>query len=199
VYLSTFHPALEMKYETKQVECLYVGQISHRKGMAVLLQAARKLQSLPVKFRLIGPMVSPEVLADLPENVIYEGPSHPGGIADVMRQSDMFVLPTLEDAFALVVFEAMATGLPVVTTSHNGACEMIDAGANGLIIPAGDVDALAEAICRLVQSPELRRDLGAAARRKVQGAHSWEDYGKQVLEKIVARRQELGLGDGQYG
>lgn len=139
------------------------------------------------------------MLADLPENVAYEGASHPGGVAEMMRQADIFVLPTLEDSFALVVFEAMATGLPVVTTSHAGASEMIEAGDDGLILPAGDVDALAEAIRRLVQSPELCRELGAAARRKVQGAHSWEDYGRRVMEKIVAGRQELGLCDGLYG
>lgn len=80
-----------------------------------------------------------------------------------------------------------------------GSGELIQNGLDGLIVPDGDVDALAEAIRRLVQSPELRRDLGAAARRKAQGAHSWEDYGEQVVEKIMARRQELGLCDGPYG
>lgn len=194
VDLSAFHPATDMKHGMRQVECLYVGQISHRKGIVVLLQAARKLQNLPVKFRLIGPMVSPEVLADLPENVVYEGASHPGGVADVMRQADLLCCPSLEDAFPLVVLEAMATGLPVITSRHTGSCEILDTGHSGLIVPAGDAEALAESIRRLVESPELRRDLGRAARQKVQGAHSWKDYGKRVLDRIVARRQELGLG-----
>lgn len=198
VDLGAFHPVQNTRH-IGLLECLYVGQISHRKGMVVLLQVARKLRGLPVKFRLIGPMVSSEVLADLPENVVYEGTNQPGRVADIMRQADLFVLPTLEDSFALVIFEAMATGLPMVTTTHARSSELIDDGQDGLIVPAGDVDALSEAICRLVESPELRRDLGQAARRKVQGAHSWVDYGKQVLEKIDARRQELGLGDNEHG
>ena len=197
VDLGAFYPAQDTRH--RGLECLYVGQISYRKGIAVLLKAARKLQDLPVKFRLVGPMVSPDVLADLPENVVYEGANHPGGVADMMRDVDLFVLPSLEDACALVVLEAMASGLPVVTTLNNGSGELIQNDIDGCVVPAGDVEALGEAIHRLVESPELRRDLGQAARRKIQGAHSWVDYGKQVLEKIDARRQELGLSDNEHG
>jgi len=195
VDLGAFYPSQEPVREIGEIECLYVGQISHRKGIVVLLQAARRLQGLSVKFRLVGPMVSPEVLADLPENVVYEGPSLPGGVDEVMRHADLFVLPTLEDACALVVLEAMASGLPVITTMNNGSGELIRNNHDGLIVPAGDAEALAEAIRDLVESPSLRRELGAAARQKVQGTHSWETYGKRVLEKIITRRQELGLDD----
>ena len=192
VDLRSFYPGPKTQRETKHVECIYVGQISHRKGISTLLKAAKLLRYLPVNFRLIGPIVSCEVLSDMPDNVVYEGPSHPCGVANVMRTADLFVSPTLEDAFALVVLEAMASGLPVITTMNAGSAELVSDGHNGMIVPAGNAEALAESIRHVVESVELRRNLGVAARHTVQGAHSWEDYGRQVLEKIIARRKELG-------
>ena len=191
VDLRAFRPRPQRAPDQRSLECLYVGQISHRKGVRVLLDAARRCRGMPVRFRLIGPMVSAEVFdGGLPDNVIYEGPNLPGGVAEAMQQADLFVLPTLEDACALVVLEAMASGLPVVTTTNNGSGELIDDGHDGLIVPAGDATALTEAIRRLLEQPELRRQLGGAARAKVQGAHSWDAYGTSVLQAINARRSQ---------
>ncbi len=189
VDLGAFHPSSlsQDRRGGEPLVCLYVGQISHRKGIRTLLGAARRCRDLPLCFRLIGPIVSAEVLDGLPDNVSYEGPSHPGDIADAMRQADLFVLPTIEDSFALVLFEAMATALPVVTTNHAGASELIEDGRDGLIIPPGEAVALADAIHRLVEEPELRARLGDAARIKVQAAHSWESYGQSVLQAIDNR------------
>lgn len=184
VDLRSFHPPQQREADRRKLECLYVGQISHRKGIPVLLDAARHCRSLSVRFRLIGPIVSPEVLNCMPDNVVYEGPSLPGGVAETMRQVDLFVLPTLEDSFALVIFEAMASALPVITTSHAGVSELIENGRDGLIVPPGDSVALAEAIVNLVEQPALRYRLGEAAREKVQNAHSWDDYGQAVLKTI---------------
>jgi glycosyltransferase involved in cell wall biosynthesis len=187
VDLRAFHPAQQREPRYGPLECLYVGQISHRKGIRILLDAARRCRELPVRFRLIGPIVSADVLGDLPDNMVYEGASLPGGVAEAMRRADLFVLPTIEDACALVVLESMATGLPVVTTTNNGSGELIEDGRDGLIVPAGDAQALAEAIRNLVEQPELRHRLGEAARVKVQGAHSWESYGQSVLQVIENR------------
>lgn len=187
VNLSAFFPRTQYSQEKERLECLYVGQISHRKGIPVLLDAARRCRDLPVHFRLIGPIVSADVLVGLPENMTYEGPSLPSGVADVMRQADMFVLPTLEDACALVVLEAMSTALPVVTTTNNGSGELIEDGQDGLIVAPGDAAALADAIHRLAVQPKLRAQLGDAARAKVQSTHSWETYGQLVLDTIESR------------
>lgn len=184
VDLRAFHPARQRKPGKGPLECLCVGQISHRKGIRVLLDAARRYRESQIRFRLIGPIVSAEVLEDLPDNVIYEGATLPGGVPEAMRRADLFVLPTIEDSFALVVFEAMATALPVITTAHAGSSELIDDGRDGLVVPPGDALALANAIARLVDQPELRHELGNAAREKVQDAHSWDTYGQRVLEAV---------------
>jgi glycosyltransferase involved in cell wall biosynthesis len=153
----------------------------------VLLDAARYCQNQPVNFSLVGPVVSREVLANLPDNVSYDGPSLPSDVAERMRVAGLFIFPSLRDAFPLAVFEAMATGLAVITTNHAGSSEILSDGENALIVPAGDARALTTAVQRLVEDPLLRQRLGEAARRKVEGAHSWEAYGQQVLQVINDR------------
>jgi len=137
------------------------------------------------------------VLTNPPDNVCYAGSALPGGVAAAMRQADFFALPSIEDACALVVLEAMATGLPVITTTNNGSGEVIQDTVDGLIVPAGDAGPLAEAIRRLVEQPDLRRQLGEAALRKVQDAHSWDTYSRSVLSAIDGRAHSFQGGGGK--
>jgi len=169
---------------SRKLECLYVGHISYRKGIPILLDAARRCRDLPILFRLIGPMISSEIMESKPDNVVYDGVTTQGGVAEVMRRADLLVFPTNADAFGRVVTEAMASALPVVTTVNNGAAEIIDDGSDGFVVPAGDPGALADAIRRLAEDPELRRQVGQAARRKIETTFSWESYGRRVLAAI---------------
>jgi glycosyltransferase involved in cell wall biosynthesis len=184
VDLSAFHPAPQARKKPARLRCLYVGQMSYRKGVPVLLQAARCLRRLPLDFVLLGPLTSPGVLRDLPENARVLRPTVHGGVAEAMRGADIFVLPSIEDAYPLVTLEAMASGLPVIVSDHAGTSELIADGSNGLLAPAGDVGALACAIERLHDDPGLRHRLGAAARRSVEAGHSWDAYGDRVLDLI---------------
>ena len=187
VNLSAFYPSPSSRQKLsakKPVHCLYVGQISHRKGIKILMEVARRCLKWPIRFTLIGPMVSPEVLKNIPRNTEYKGPTVLGGVAEAMREADMFILPTLEDACALVVFEAMASGLPVITTTQNGSGEIISHGVDGLIVPPGDVPTLVEEIERLIGDQTWRSEIGEKARKKVEGSYSWENYGNRVLSKL---------------
>jgi glycosyltransferase involved in cell wall biosynthesis len=166
---------------------LYVGQISHRKGVCVLVEAARRLRRRPVEFHVIGGIVSPDVLENLPENVQWKGPRLHVGVAETMRQADLFVLPSIEDAFGLVVLEAMASALPVVASDHVGASELITNGKDGLIVAAGDAGALANAIETLLERDDLRTRMGNAARARVEQGFSWDDYGDRIVGLLSER------------
>ena len=187
VDLSAFYPSPPSRQKIrakKPVNCLYVGQISHRKGIKILMEVARQCIKLPIRFTLVGPLVSPEVLKDIPRNTVYKGPTILGGVAEAMRAADMFILPTLEDACALVVFEAMASGLPVITTNQNGSGEVIRHGEDGLIVPSGDARTLVEEIERLVRDQTWRLEIGKKAREKIEKSYSWEDYGYRILSRL---------------
>ncbi len=189
VDLSGFHPAVgEPSPGRSRVRCLFVGQISHRKGIVPLLRAARLLTAHPIEFILVGPMVSREVLRDgVPENVRYLGATVHEGVAAMMRSADIFILPSIEDACPLVVLEAMATGLPTITTDHCGAGEFIDNGVDGVVVPAGDAEALSRAVEMLAGDPLLRASMASAARRRVAEGHSWDEYGDGILDLIGSR------------
>lgn len=186
VNLAAFRPRSDegRRADESDMSCLYVGQISHRKGVHVLLDAARLLCGMAVTFQLVGPLVSPEVLDALPENVRWVGRTPHQGVAEAMRAADVFVLPSLEDAYGLVVVEAMASGLPVVVTEQVGASEAIRQGREGFIVPAGDPMALAGAIRRLAESEELRGRMGRTGRETAERRHSWADYGNRVLAAV---------------
>jgi glycosyltransferase involved in cell wall biosynthesis len=88
--------------------------------------------------------------------------------AELLRlyaQADVFVFPTVADTLPLVVMEAMASSLPVITTTVGALTEEIDDGVSGFLVPTADPDALSQAIQRLVGNPELRMRMGAEARR----------------------------------
>jgi glycosyltransferase involved in cell wall biosynthesis len=133
--------------------------------------------------------VSQEVLRDMPTNVHRLGTRSSRDVADAMRRSDIFVLPSLDDSYGLVVLEAMASGLPVILTRNVGAIDIVEDGVSGLVVPAGDDRALANAIGRLAADPELRSQMGRAARERVVGGRSWTDYGQSVVAEIATAVQ----------
>ena len=95
-------------------------------------------------------------------------------VSDLLRLLDVFVLSSLSEGLSIALLEAMAAGCPIVVTAVGGNRELIQDGATGLLVPSGDVDSLATAIARLLQSPTLAHQLGAAARDLAHAQYSVE-------------------------
>ena len=100
-----------------------------------------------------------------------------------MRGLDMFVLPSLGEGIANTILEAMACGLAVVATDVGGNPELVQHGFNGLLVPAADPQALADAIVKLADDADLRLAMGKAGRQMAEQRFS--------LETMVARYQRL--------
>jgi glycosyltransferase involved in cell wall biosynthesis len=150
-----------------------LGTVCRRKGSDVFLAATRlvRRQRHDLEFRIVGEAVvgGERPWADrLLEAAISEGVVHRVDVDPYAELSewDVFVLPSRMDPFPLAVLEAMAMGLPVVASRVGGIPEEVGAEA-ALLVEPGDVDGTAAAIVRLVDSPQLRRQLGAAARGRV--------------------------------
>jgi glycosyltransferase involved in cell wall biosynthesis len=93
----------------------------------------------------------------------------PSEVFPAVRSADIVVLPSRWENFALAALEAMALGRPTVLTSAGGAVEFCTDGEDALLVPPEDVEALALALLRLIESPELRERLGRAAARTAEG------------------------------
>jgi glycosyltransferase involved in cell wall biosynthesis len=100
--------------------------------------------------------------AGWPVDAVLRGPTATPAAA--LRSLDAFVLPSRSEACSNVLLEAMATGLPVVATRVGGTPALVEDEANGFLVPPADPPALAKALLRLVEDPDLAARLGAAAR-----------------------------------
>ncbi|WP_167759004.1 glycosyltransferase family 4 protein [Blastococcus sp. TF02A-35] len=160
---------------------LYVGQISRRKGLPFLLEAVRGLK---LELKLAGPLVAPDLIKKLPDNVRYLGTVPQGQVRSLMSSADVFVLPTIEDACALVTFEAAAAGVPVITTQNNGAVEIMPIGSF-TSVEAGNVLALRAAIGEVRREDiALRQARGRAIRQESQ-VRDWPAYADAVLRRLT--------------
>ncbi len=136
-----------------------VGQFIHRKGFDVLLKSAKHLGD-DCGIYFVGGSPTDEYLSIKEslglQNVHFVGFKLKEELKEYYKASDLFVLPTREDIWGLVVNEAMACGLPVVTTDKCIAgLELVENGANGYIVPVDDEEALASKILEALNDPDV--------------------------------------------
>lgn len=122
----------------------------------------------------------------LPVGMVCLGQTPRDALLREMSEAEVFVFPSLFEGFALVILEAMAAGLPVITTPNTAGPDLIKHGQEGLIVPAGDVKALRNAMQSLLNEPERARIMGRAAHERAK-EYTWEKYG----ERWEAMLQEL--------
>ncbi len=151
--LDCFQPASTPRPPDQPLTIISTGTPSLRKGTPYLLEAFRLIRrDLPdARLLLTSPMhpsMDPVMrkFVDLP---IEWSPALPHAqLAERLRSADVFVLPSLEDGFARTVAEALACGLPVITTPSTGASDLIESGVNGEVVPDRDAQAIAEAVLK---------------------------------------------------
>jgi colanic acid/amylovoran biosynthesis glycosyltransferase len=152
-----------------------VGSLVWVKGATYALEAIRILRDrgMPVRLSIVGD--GPErqrilyTIEDLGlrDHVELVGRLAPVAVRDRLRQSDVFILPSLSEGFCNAAVEAMACGLPVVMTNSGGVLEGVTDGVEGFIVPVRDPSAMADAIGRLAADPGLRSRMSKAARERV--------------------------------
>lgn len=96
-------------------------------------------------------------------------------VADLMAAADLMVLPSVAEAFGLVLTEALYLGTPVVATRVGGIPEIVSDGMDGVLVPPADTDALTEAIVKLLNDPEARHRLAGAASERVRRRFGFQD------------------------
>jgi len=168
---------------------LFVGQVGIRKGVPYLLEAWKRLNWTDAELWLVG-RVDSGLGRLLTPYVKLPGVHLVGYSADpvvLFQQADVFAFPTIEEGSALVTYEALACGLPVVTTPNAGS--VVRDGVEGFLVPIRDVDVLAARLEQLRANERLRREMGKAARSRVERL-TWDAYGEALA--VIVQRMSLG-------
>jgi N,N'-diacetylbacillosaminyl-diphospho-undecaprenol alpha-1,3-N-acetylgalactosaminyltransferase len=152
-----------------------VARLIRDKGVAEYLDAARRIRGQwgdRVRFWLVGETdpgnpggLSPDWVAGRAGSAV-ELLGHREDIPAILAASDIYCLPSYREGLPMSVLEAMASGLPIVTTNAVGCRETVEEGVNGFQVAVRDPEGLAAAIERLLREPELRRSFGEASRRR---------------------------------
>jgi len=164
---------------------IYTGGIRIEKGVHYLLRAFSELKLSNSELLLIGAVdkeMKPflkkykgayKLLGRRPQKELYQ----------YYSQSSVFVMPSLQEGLAMVQLQAMACGLPLISTVNSGAKDLITEGREGFLIPIRSVDSLKEKIMFFYQNPEICEKMGEFAREKAKNYFRWSDYGEKIIKE----------------
>jgi glycosyltransferase involved in cell wall biosynthesis len=190
-----FKPS-EAALENPRIRAVTVARLNRAKGHAIALAALAKLRDLGVyvEYHIAG--AGPEQAnlqeriraLDLQDRVHLLGSLSEDAVLQLLKDSDVFLLPSfgLGEAAPVSVMEAMACGLPVISTRIGGTTEMIREGQDGLLIAQESSEEIASALGALVSEKELRRRLGAAARDTAVERFDYRKSAALFYERIKA-------------
>lgn len=181
------------KAESRTLNLLFVGHYRPRKGIHYLLEAIGKLNYSEIRLHLVGKKEDPEYyfyLLDLVkklnllDKVIFSERVDHHELCHLYSQADIFVFPSLWEGFGIVLLEAMYYRLPIIASDVSAIPELVKDGENGLLVPPSDPEALAKAICKLIENPSLRKEMGKRGYQRVINSYSWETTGEKFYQIV---------------
>jgi glycosyltransferase involved in cell wall biosynthesis len=181
---------------------LFAGTWRKNKGIEDLVPAFARLarEDAALSLTVLGPGAADAVVReafppDVRDRVHCVHPANDAAIADTLASADVYVLPSLFEGTPLTLIEAMAAGLPIVTTATCGMLDVIENERTGLLVPIRSPGRIAHAVARLLRSAELRARLGRAAHARAAREYTWERAAvpvRTVYERLLATRAGAG-------
>ncbi len=185
VDLERFRPAAAQTPPSPgKLKLLFVGRINQRKGIKYLLEALRLLQTQDFELTICGRVLDDLALFKPFAGQIKIRPSVSAEeLVKAYQAADLFVFPSVAEGFAQVLLESLACGLPILSTTHTAAPDLIEDGEQGFIVAPRRPDLLAEKIAWAANHrPELAQ-MGAAARLRAE-TFTWERYRRKTAEAV---------------
>lgn len=166
----------------KTFRVLFMGQVSIRKGIPYLLAAWDGLKLKDAELAIVGAAFpdTKGILEKYSGNPTVKFYGHIRDPVKMFQSSSIFVFPSIEEGSALVNYEAMACGLPVVTTGNSGS--VVRDGVDGYVIPIRDTAAIREKIETLYADRGKREMMGASARARIE-KYTWHNYGDNLVRE----------------
>lgn len=178
------------EFSKDKLNILFVGRLEKRKGLGYLISACAILKKKFTDFRLIvvgpGTRLRPGYQEQARElnldDIVFTDFVTDAELPDYYRTADIFCAPaTGGESFGIVLLEAMACGKPVIASNIEGYATVLDNNEEGLLVPPGDEEALAQAILSLAENRNLRERMGDKGKIKAQ-KYGWENIARQILD-----------------
>ena len=167
------------------LKVLWLGSVILRKGIQYLVEAAQLLRGRQVEFLIAGPCgIAESAVRSFPQTIRMLGRITRDQLGEIYRQAHVFVLPTISDGFAVTQLEAMAHGLPVIATYNCG--RVVTDGHDGILIPARNSEALAEALETLDSDRDLLKAMSINALQTVR-SYDLPSNARQIEERVLER------------
>lgn len=176
----------------KPCRLLFLSNMMEEKGVFVLLEACKLLKEEGHSFEchFVGAWsdVSEELFMsivqeyNLVKDVMAYGKKFNDDKTAFLQQANIFILPTNNDCFPLVLLEAMEYGLPIISTPEGGIADIVVDGENGFLVPQRNAKALADKLSVLIQEPSLRTQMGAAGRKRYEELFTLEKFEHNMVE-----------------
>lgn len=189
--------------EDKNPKLLFVGSLFPYKGVDIFLKCLHWISN-PATAIIGGKLKSEEEKQNLLRDarceslkrhrIIFTGWLEENELRPLYQLADIFVYPTRGDTLPLCILEAMASGLPIVSTNIGGIPYQLDGGA-GFVVEPGNPESVAKKVSMLLENKELRRQMGSSARKRVEEAFSWENSAKAAVvgyERIISIHRNNG-------
>jgi len=179
--------AIVPRLQGRPLKLVWAGTFSIRKGAHYLVDALRRVGlGAGLEVSVYGSMAVPKrVWQPCPPNLKFYGSVPRSILFEAFDSADALIFPTLSDGFGMVITEAFARGLPVITTRRAGGSDLVRDGVNGIIVADGDADALAETIIWCMEHREALQSMQASALETARH-WQWADYRRALRAAVNA-------------
>jgi glycosyltransferase involved in cell wall biosynthesis len=187
-----------------KVVVLFVGNLFKHKGLHRIIRSLAEVPDRPWHLVVVGvgperdPCASRLERAGLSDRATFLGRLDADDVERVLAVVDVLCLPSTQEGMPYVILEAMASGVPVVSTTVYGIPEMVGHGETGLLVDPQDEDGLRDALTTLIDRPETRNSMGRAARRRFED-HFTLDRQLRAMESLYLDVARLGPRRGWKG
>lgn len=172
-------------YFSHTLNIVFIGNVGIRKGIPILMEVARVFRDVPsIRFNVVGgvePDFSHYIAENAKENVNFTGKLNTDSLLNVIRQSHIFLLPSIEEGFARVILETMSCGVCPLVSTHTGGSDVVVDGENGYTFDPYDVERIVDLLRILNEDRMLLRRVSESA-ASVARNFTWDEYGRRMYE-----------------
>lgn len=184
VDVNKFQPKSDSYVPNKKLRFLFVGRVEAAKGIDYLFEAFKQMQNIEIELQVVGSTFSwNDEVCNYSPNINVLGLKRNEEMPAVYANADVYILSSLWEGSSLSLLEAMASGMPIIASSHSAAPEIVHDGVEGFVYDPYNIEQLKRCVRWYVDNKDSIKNMGIAARKKAE-QYTWDKYYDNVAEII---------------